>query len=489
MDCDLIEITHQPKKIFGGCLRAPLQGRRTQVSKHGPGSAPTTPKKLKPEKRSIPEKGKKTPTEGKKLNKTVNRNTPEKGKKTPTEGNKLNKTVNHNTPEKGKTPKEGKTLSLAEMNKIINDKLENMKDIKPLAKKQVLRQDKYSHLRLSEIDQDRMHRENCQKDFCSWCRFADHKVEILKKCRVIDTNSCKNSAAGSWVETKIVDGEFYAGCMICHKAKLTSVWARLEAQPTRIGEYEQHGKNEKHLKAVEALTMNEPDIINGAKPPPTGAFQKCLAVIREGKANGPRGIKGVGKGRKVRKFKFCLAEGHRIIHRMFLKRAKTLSLQQDVRASKLHIRYSGCDEALNPKAGSLGEIDLCKQVGNLHSIAVADGTNAVIRNYCTRKKWAPFRKKSKRCQPKLEKETQRNVKRKTGEIVTDAAPDETRAAKLLKDGLPANVALKEQAKPQLPLDFENVQQQTWDRTHALRRLPSGRPVCGSAPNPAPPPKI
>jgi hypothetical protein len=326
---------------------------------------------------------------------------------------------------------------------------------------------KFSHLRLSECDEDRMHREVCKEEDCERCRFADMKAEVLSRLQLCSDDG---SGGGSWVITRLgANGKFLAGCKICKDAKISSIWGRVEAVPARISEFLQHARGEIHCRALEGLKCQCPEIINGHKPPPTASFKQCLEEVRRGRANSKKGIPNLAKKNKVRKYKHCLAEAFRVIQRRFIKKARTMSLQQDVRKGWLQLRFKCCNLKLEVKSGCFGQINLASEFGSFTATAVADGTNQIISNFSSKFCWTPFRPRLSECQVDKDKALEKHIKNITEVLTTDAAADETRAMSMLKKGLPGDIAVKDVAKPKQPLDFENVLAHTFDRSHALRR--------------------
>ena len=94
-------------------------------------------------------------------------------------------------------------------------------------------------------------------------------------------------------------------------------------------------------------------------------------------------MKTIGRCKKIRNMKYCLAEGARVVMRRFLKTCISISIMQDGRKSALVIRYRASDKMLKIRSGALGQICVGKEFQDLSSLSVAHGTMKAIKNFCT----------------------------------------------------------------------------------------------------------
>jgi hypothetical protein len=183
-------------------------------------------------------------------------------------------------------------------------------------------------------------------------------------------------------------------------------------------------------------------------------FQKVLNAFRAAACNGREGLKGVGSANKLRKFKFCLAEGHRDVHRQVLRQAGTVSLHQDGRKGRLALRYKFCTNALQVKSGCIGQASLATKENGLDAMAISAGTMGILKKLCSPLHGRPFLKFGRKRSAKttVDKKLFGHVKRVAEMIDTDAAADERRAGKILKCDDPS-----EDVRGELPsLMFANL---------------------------------
>ena len=95
---------------------------------------------------------------------------------------------------------------------------------------------------------------------------------------------------------------------------------------------------------------------------------------------GEKSIKGVGGRKKVRKLKYCCAEGARILARRKLGKVLTIALHQDVRKGRLLVRYTACNDKLEACSGALGQIKLTKDL-TLDADGIKAGALQVIKTF------------------------------------------------------------------------------------------------------------
>lgn len=319
-------------------------------------------------------------------------------------------------------------------------------------------------------DPDRVHRQDCSNPSdCAHCNWAEMKELWLPQFPL----DPEEPTRGSWLElgrdprTKRPG----LGCTCCKRYKVPGKWGRsgvVRGNVTITSLY-QHAASLAHQTAVKAFLTDNTDMlcIRGIRPPTVEEFQRLLNAARAGKCRGPEGVDGVGKAKKVRKMLWCVAEGHRAVHRNFLRTCGTISLHQDGRRGRLLLRYRACDSALNVKCGTLGQVSLAKDGGDLGGLGIADGTVKVLKKFCTDFANPPFTSRQcqrdvSKCQPRLDAPLFRLVKRKAEMLDTDAAADEQRAHKVLKHGTRA-----------APAELPNLKVHNLDKAHSSRRTAVG----------------
>jgi hypothetical protein len=75
------------------------------------------------------------------------------------------------------------------------------------------------------------------------------------------------------------------------------------------------------------------------------------------------GVEGVGKGNKISRMQFCLAEAQRCETQSNLRNAVCISISQDKRASRFLMRYKCCNDKLELSCGILTH---SRDVADLH---------------------------------------------------------------------------------------------------------------------------
>jgi hypothetical protein len=180
-------------------------------------------------------------------------------------------------------------------------------------------------------------------------------------------------------------------------------------------------------------------------------------------------VEGVGKAKKVGRMLWCVAGGHRRAHRKFLKTCGTISLHQDGRRGRLLLRYRACDSALTVKCGTLGQVSLAKDGGDLGALGIAAGTVKILDKLCTELADPPLsahrQQRSKKWVSSLDAHLLSHVKRKAELLDSDAAADEQRAHKVLKHGTRA-----------APAELPNLKVHNLDKAHSSRRI-AGQKAC------------
>jgi hypothetical protein len=312
---------------------------------------------------------------------------------------------------------------------------------------------KAGHLQLSVKDADRVHAEQCTRKAgeCLQCLAAEQKHRWSKRFTWLVTGFNPKVRA------------YALGCKVCKEAGCNTLWGRQEItrENVRITSLLQHRATKFHVKAKKHSLKDQKILLNGKLTPSSTSFRKVLNDFRMNRVAGAQGVHGVGKKNKLRKMLFCLAEASRECHRQFLAKAGSISLHQDGRKGKLVIRYRACTDQLARKDGCLGQADLAQDFGHLGATAIAKGTMQVLRNMCTRRRWAPVAEDTRMG---FDKSLFNHLKSITELIDTDAAADERRAGKLLQHGSAAK-----NGAAAIPAEFENLKGHNLDKCHGTRR--------------------
>ena len=153
---------------------------------------------------------------------------------------------------------------------------------------------------------------------------------------------------------------------------------------------------------------------------------------------------------KIAKMRWCLAEAARTLDRRFLKTAASVTLFQDGRHGKLLVRFKGSNGQLVTRRGVLGVIEV-----HGDAYAIRDATVAVTKRSMTSMHGAPFLALS----GKFHDDEYDHLVRIIEFFVSDAAGDEQKAGRILRDGF-------KHLEPALP----SLKIVVRDRAHASRRI-------------------
>lgn len=226
---------------------------------------------------------------------------------------------------------------------------------------------------LPSTDADLLHWKTCTRRACCQCYFARFKSKWQKQA--------------PWLQGRSKDdGGFMLGCAICESAGRDAhcKWARFEVadfgrkQPFRITNILRHGATKKHCAA--AGGRDDTSIVQGVSVPTQADFKTVMKCLFASEGAGAKGIKNVGTGNKIRKLKYCCAEGARIITRSQLRSALTLAIHQDVRKARLLVRYTACNSKLEVFSGTFGQIKLPRTL-TLDADGIKAGTLKVIKTF------------------------------------------------------------------------------------------------------------
>jgi hypothetical protein len=222
-------------------------------------------------------------------------------------------------------------------------------------------------LRLPDDDTDRAHSLTCSaQKSCVQCFWASQKSDWKR--------------AFPWLTTSGTNGTFRLGCLTCSQAGLNSNFARCEVTGSKLAKttWVRHAASQKHVHATGKDPAN--DMVNGALAPPKSDFLEVISELRHGRGMGTSGIANVGKARKVRRLKYCCAEGFRALARDALSKATTVALHQDCRAGRLLVRYTACSLDLKATSGTLGQILLTRDY-TLDATGIKAGCLAVVKSF------------------------------------------------------------------------------------------------------------
>jgi len=235
-------------------------------------------------------------------------------------------------------------------------------------------QNKLSLLKLPGGDLDALHYRNCNLGACGRCYYTKHKQKWSGRCPWLEGRSKE-------------DGRFGLGCTVCAAAKgVSNMWSRFEVFPKPAGQMYmlsnllRHSMQKKH-RAAAGQADGDMTIVRGITVPSRSDFKEVMKALFKRQGFGADGINGVGGYKKVRKLKYCCAEGTRILARNQLRSALTMALHQDVRKARLLVRYTACNAKLEVFSGTLGQIKLPKQF-SLDADGIKAGTLHVIKTFC-----------------------------------------------------------------------------------------------------------
>lgn len=285
-------------------------------------------------------------------------------------------------------------------------------------------------MQLDPRDPDVRHVHSCPLSDCARCVWAFYKSSWLEKL----PEDPEHPERGSWLYSEEKNKRWSLKCRVCVAAKAKSALATgfIPSKP-RLALFYNHAKTKSHCKSL-AIARGAPATsweLEGA--PPQGDFLKLLDAIRSGKAHGSKGVQEVGRQKKCRKMKYCLAEARRVHIRAFFRTAQCVAMHQDKRGSMLAIRFKACDKKLNTLKGVLGSADVTKCVGEGSATGIRNATLELMRNICTPGFGIPYRKIAS----EPDGAALLGLFNSTELFDADAASDETLAGKMLRGTLTA----------------------------------------------------
>ena len=294
-------------------------------------------------------------------------------------------------------------------------------------------------------DRGQKHLQTCSTMNCSErTHWRSHK-RWRNRCP-IDPN---NASRGSWIvpilHTHLKTKEQWFGlqCSACNNN--TSVQTAFgtgtvgcpqlgdeddgdRERPLMVETLVRHQKRHNHLQA---LTLVGVDVETALPAPSSEQFQTVLSVTRAGEAKSTHGIKHVGKRKKIRKMKWCLCEAHRRSDLKFLEQSETIAIAQDVRHSKLLIRFKATKFNFKSRRGVSG----VATVPNASAQKLKDSTIDILAAACTTNKSVPWKRKVIKHQ--FHKKKFHKVRTRIEEFASDCAADEQLCGQLLRE-MPAD---------------------------------------------------
>ena len=306
-------------------------------------------------------------------------------------------------------------------------------------------------MKLPDDDPDKQHLIHCSLplEACSRCHWTMRKTEWQDRC--------------PWLFATGTGESWTLRCQCCLSAGLKGVFSTgIVNRRLQLSLFNNHSSSNMHQKALAIARGTDPDELDVEKAPPADHFGKLLAAIRAGKAHGESGCEGVGRRKKCRNMKFCLAEAKRCRVRSALQSASAIAIHQDGRKGRLAIRFAACSDGLAVSRGVLGSADLAKNF-TLSGIGMRDATLSIMQHISTPVHRVPFR--SDNDDPDIA--VLSNIFKKLEMFSADAAEDEQVAGKLLRGARAADG----QDFSDL---FPNLKILNKDKPHGSRRMPGVR---------------
>ena len=241
------------------------------------------------------------------------------------------------------------------------------------------------------------------------------------------------------------------GCADCaangSEASQWSTFSVLSAEALRPSGFNNHEDSAEHQG------------LHRATSPTKQEFLDALHAVRKGVTVLPNA------GRhKVRRMRFCLGEGIRQRNVQAIVESETLGLFQDVRASRLAMRFSCCDSRLQGTRGCLGQ---CK-VEDGSALGLRNSTLFIMMRACT--PYIPPHLPEGFTIPdgygELDEAAFEHLCQHCHCFNSDMASDEVLTGKLLQGSRDDGFRCSEH--PVLP----NLMARSWDRAHASRRVVS-----------------
>lgn len=320
-------------------------------------------------------------------------------------------------------------------------------------------------------DEDRKHFLACMysRTACGQCTWAVNKAAWRKRL-------C-HSHGDDWVlESTDEAGTRVIGCRLCKASGADSKMGKV-AVPVHALQWkhmEQHCNTAVHRKAVLEAQGEDAAALRLESVPSTADFQAVLDATRAGQCTS--NLTKVGRSKKLRKMKWCLAEARRAMTRKHIKPARVMALHQDVRKQWLAIRFSACGPDLVARVGVLGVANLPRNY-SLDALGIRQATIDIVKQFCTSCRAPPFAEPPTAAAAEPDHELEDHVRGIVELLDADAASDEAKAAKLLRGEHPLTVS---KGTGGIVCDFDkyfrNIKIQNKDKAHASRRTASLHPA-------------
>ena len=319
--------------------------------------------------------------------------------------------------------------------------------------------------KLAIDDVDRRHFLACEvaRGQCGQCCWAANKQAWKRRLQ--------KTGGEQWLEEGFgQDGSRVIGCRICRAyggAAGSTKFGQMQIPADSLLHFhtlEQHSKTKLHRQALAKWRGADHLDVCLEGVPPAQSFQQVLDSTRKGQCTS--NIAKVGRSKKLRKMKWCLAEARRALNRRRLRAACAVGLHQDARKGWLAVRFSACGRDLEAHVGVLG----CARLANdysLDALGVRRATMDIIKAACTPLSDPPYCAKPPA--PVLDEALETHLRSVTELLDADAASDEHKACKLLRGKHPiafnkANVGASYTFDKYLP----NIEVQNKDKAHASK---------------------
>ncbi len=212
-------------------------------------------------------------------------------------------------------------------------------------------------------------------------------------------------------------------------ARAFATFACVTPSALRVSNLRKHHTTNFHKRNVlQMLNVDQTAGVITNYAPPALAFKQVWDNLVSG-TSPAAGVEAVGKGTKIRKMAWCLAEGIRIIDRRFLATSTSISLKRDERDQRLLIRFAATNAKLESRRGTLGQ---CRDFGT-RAEAITNATARIITKLCTPLEGAPLRSPAEDLA--TDEALQNHIKEHIHQVAVDAAGDEAVSARQMREGV------------------------------------------------------
>ena len=248
------------------------------------------------------------------------------------------------------------------------------------------------------------------------------------------------------------------GCRVCQAAQVDSEFARgkIPIRTAQMTTIKNHISSQRHIESLKPIANTTPTYI----APSFDTFSKALRFARDGKT--PTEIQGVACAGKIRKIKYCLAEGVRLVNMEILRKSVVVALHCDARKGRLAVRFTSCGGCLKPWSGLLGTTSLVDKFSS-DAIGISRAIKSIIDSACTTFLNVP--RTNSPVEPDLDTGIRDHIRTAVEVFNADAAADEQLAGRLLAG---IRKCTDDDSRPYFP----NVKIISKDKAHAARRITS-----------------